>query len=146
MCPRPTESRSDYVFDRINLDSRIHIRYVDTNANSPTLWPKAVTHLMNGTNYFFCSSCLPFSRKLVSKTSIGVQERWERSKQIVQLWIRWVQGTLLQWIRTRTTHQTHARHGDRNPNSSLFATCWEIDKELSWFNIVLPQFGHHQGS
>ena len=40
----------DWLFDRTNLDSKIQIKYVDTNTNSQTSWQKGISHVMSGNN------------------------------------------------------------------------------------------------
>ena len=44
----------DWLFDRINLDSRIQIKYVDTKTNSQTFLPKEISHVMSG---IICCAC-----------------------------------------------------------------------------------------
>ena len=38
----------DWLFDRINLDSKIQIKYIDTKTNSQTFLPKGISHVMSG--------------------------------------------------------------------------------------------------
>ena len=44
----------DWLFDRINLDPTIQIRYMDTNISLQTYWQKGISHLMSGTIFFVC--------------------------------------------------------------------------------------------
>ena len=44
----------DWLFDRINLDPTIQIRYMDTNISLQTYWQKGISHVMSGTNFFVC--------------------------------------------------------------------------------------------
>ena len=41
----------DWLFDRINLDPKIQIRYVDTKHHSQTYRPKVISHVMSGTSF-----------------------------------------------------------------------------------------------
>ena len=45
----------DWLFDRINLDSKILIRYIDTTHQLETIWPKVISHVTNGSIFFICS-------------------------------------------------------------------------------------------
>ena len=47
-----------WLFDRINLDPKIQIKYVGTKNHSGTCWPKVVLHVMNGIIFFDCWTSL----------------------------------------------------------------------------------------
>ena len=50
----------DWLFDRINLDPKIQIRYLTPNTKSQTSWPKGISHVMSGRIFFICSiSAIP---------------------------------------------------------------------------------------
>ena len=42
----------DWLFDRISLDPKIQIKYIDTKTNSQTCYPREFSHVMKG--IFFC--------------------------------------------------------------------------------------------
>ena len=44
----------DWLFDRINLDSKIQIQFIDTKTNSQTYWPRETSHVMNGIIFCVC--------------------------------------------------------------------------------------------
>ena len=47
----------DWLFDRIDLYSKIQIRYVDTNhQHADILTPKVISHVTNGSMFFICST------------------------------------------------------------------------------------------
>ena len=47
----PTMRHVSRTLDRINLDSKIQIRYIDTKRR-----PEAISHVTNGTIFFICST------------------------------------------------------------------------------------------
>ena len=46
----------DWLFDRINLDPQIQIRYIDTKNQLADILTKGISHLKNGTIFFICST------------------------------------------------------------------------------------------
>ena len=46
----------DWLFDRINLDSKIQVPRMIPNINSQTFWSKAISHVTNGIIFFICST------------------------------------------------------------------------------------------
>ena len=46
----------DWLFDRINLDSKIQIRHIDTKHQVADILTKNVSHVTNGTIFFICST------------------------------------------------------------------------------------------
>ena len=52
-----THQTLDWLFDKINLDSKVQIRYIDTNHPfADTQWPSVLSYLTNGTIFFICST------------------------------------------------------------------------------------------
>ena len=45
----------DWLFDRINLDLKIRIRYVDSKNQLADILTKDISHVMNGTTFDVCS-------------------------------------------------------------------------------------------
>ena len=56
MFPEPTELLSIVLFDRINLDTKIQIKYIDTKTNSQTFQPKEISRVMSGIICCVCST------------------------------------------------------------------------------------------
>ena len=46
----------DWLCARDNLDPKIKIKYVETKNQRLTCWPKIISRVMSGTNFFVCSS------------------------------------------------------------------------------------------
>ena len=46
----------DWLFDRIKLEPKLQIKYVDQKNNSLTCWPKWVSRVKSGTTFFVCST------------------------------------------------------------------------------------------
>ena len=46
----------DWLFDRINLDFKIQIRYIDTKHQLADILTKGISHVTNGTIFFICST------------------------------------------------------------------------------------------
>ena len=44
----------DWLFDRINLDPKIHIKYIDTKNQLADILPKEISHVMSG---IICCAC-----------------------------------------------------------------------------------------
>ena len=44
----------DWLFDRINLDSKIQIKYIDTKNQLADILPKEISHMMSG---IICGAC-----------------------------------------------------------------------------------------
>ena len=69
----------DWLFDRINLDPKIQIKYVDTKTNSLTYWQLGISHVMSGTIFSVCStlaiSALPVALKQCRKECNQKQEK-----------------------------------------------------------------------
>ena len=45
----------DWLFDRINLETKIQIKYIDTT-NSQTYCKREISHVMNGIIFCVCST------------------------------------------------------------------------------------------
>ena len=61
------------LFDRINLDSQIQIRYIDTEHQLADILTKVISHVTNGTIFFICptsssSACCAKDSSLISCT------------------------------------------------------------------------------
>ena len=69
-----------WLFDRINLDSKIQIKYVDTNTNSQTSWQKGISHVMSETIFFICltSAILVHSAALRISAWPAAPKRWRK--------------------------------------------------------------------
>ena len=71
----------DWLFDRINLDPKIQIEYIDTKTNSQTSQPKEISHVMNGIICCLYSisaiSVLQFALKQWRKDFNTIQEKNE---------------------------------------------------------------------
>ena len=65
----------DCLFDRINLDPKIQIKYVDTNTNSQTYSQRAISHVMSGTIFSICSISAPSAQQAAPKRC------WKRMQQ-----------------------------------------------------------------
>ena len=46
----------DWLFDRIKLIQKFQFDTLTSNINSQTFWPKVISHVTNGTNFFICST------------------------------------------------------------------------------------------
>ena len=86
----------DWLFDRINLDPKIQINYIDTKTNSQTYWPRVISHVTNGIIFCFCfltlgisvlQSVLKCCRKEPSKDQVK-----KESQQSQDQWWVWLQG------------------------------------------------------
>ena len=97
----------DWLFDRINLDYKIQIKYIDTKNQLLTFWPQEVSRAMSG---IICCACLTLAIPVYSllccngeKTSTRFKRK--RSKQNQNLWWIFLGGRhrscrlQLQWAR-----------------------------------------------
>ena len=89
----------DWLFDRINLDPKIQIKYIDTKkTKSQTYWPREISHVMNGIIFCVCST------SAISVPPIVLQWcRKERKKMLVKKESQ--QNPSRWWIWSRDTAQ-----------------------------------------
>ena len=71
----------DWLFDRINLVTKIQIKYVDTKNNSQTYWQKVTSHVTIRTIFFVCSTSVIFSsvrcpQTMSKRIQEGTREEW----------------------------------------------------------------------
>ena len=74
--PRTHKVALDHLFDKIDLDPKIRIRYIDTKHNSQTFWPEGIKfhtwfnlHLLNVSH--FSSNCFTKNFSLISCSTLA---------------------------------------------------------------------------
>ena len=88
----------DWLFDRINLDPKIQLKYIDTpTTNSQTSWPKGISHVMSG---IICWLCLTSAISALQFAPLRWQNELNKNqeKNVSQpnhdLWWIWQRGCL----------------------------------------------------
>ena len=90
----------DWLFDRINLDPKIQIKYIDTKTpNSLTFWPKEISRVTNG--IIFCA-CLTLAISVLQFALL----QWQNDFNKIQEKNQSQQNQNLWWISLRGCHRS----------------------------------------